>query len=114
MRLPIEFASSIHFVIKLTGVLRVESNMKDATDNGVNPMNIHLVGHSMGCQLCSFIAKGCSRKNSLKLCLITFSDFKNLTKTSIGRLTGLDCAGPIFDQCGPAARNPFSDRILRL
>ena len=43
-----------------------------------------------------------------------FSDFKNLTKTSIGRLTGLDCAGPIFDQCGPAARNPFSDRILRL
>ena len=88
--------------------------MKDATDNGVDPMKIHLVGHSMGCQLCSFIAKGCSRKNSLKLCLITFSDFKNLTKTSIGRLTGLDCAGPIFDQCGPAARNPFSDRILRL
>ena len=68
MGLPIDFVSSIHFVIRLTGVLRVKSNMKDATDNGINPMNIHLVGHSMGCQLCSFIAKGCSRKTtSLKL-----------------------------------------------
>ena len=108
---PIDFASSIHL---LTRVLRVESNLKDAKENGIDPMNIHLVGHSMGCQLCSFIAKGWSINSSIKLWLITFSDFKNLTSTSIGRLTGLDCAGPIFDQCGPAARNPFSNRILRL
>ena len=64
--------ASIHFVIKLTPVLRVESNLKDATDNGIDPMNIHLVGHSMGCQLCSFIAKGSSRNSSVKLWLITF------------------------------------------
>ena len=60
----------------------------------------------MGCQMSSFIAKGWStrEKTVTDNC---FLDFKKLTTKTIGRLTGLDCAGPIFENCGPAGRNRF-------
>ena len=31
---------------------------QDAVENGIDPKDIHVVGHSMGCQMSSFIAKG--------------------------------------------------------
>jgi len=67
--------------------------LKDAIENGIDPKDIHVVGHSMGCQMSSFIAK----------------DFQDLTGKIIGRLTGLDCAGPLFENCSPAARIDKTD-----
>uniref|UniRef100_A0A2A4J5Z0 Lipase domain-containing protein n=1 Tax=Heliothis virescens TaxID=7102 RepID=A0A2A4J5Z0_HELVI len=47
---------------------------------GVDPSNIHLIGHSLGSHISGFTGK----------------TFRNLTGTLIGRISGLDPAGPCF------------------
>ncbi|KOB77220.1 putative lipase, partial [Operophtera brumata] len=51
-------------------------------NNGLEPKNIHLVGHSLGAHIAAFACK----------------QFTNLTGLKVGRLTGLDPAGPCFSQ----------------
>ena len=67
--------------------------LQSAVDNGINPEDIHVTGHSLGGQLMSFLCK----------------DFQTLTTETIGRFTALDAAGPVFDSCPPAAR---VDKVL--
>nr|XP_049701707.1 pancreatic lipase-related protein 2-like [Helicoverpa armigera] len=47
---------------------------------GLDPSNIHLIGHSLGSHISGFTGK----------------TFRNLTGTLIGRISGLDPAGPCF------------------
>lgn len=54
-------------------------------DNDVNLTNIHLLGHSLGSHMVGFAGKF----------------VKETTKDRIGRITGLDPAGPLFE------RNPL-------
>ena len=74
----------------------------------------------MGCQMSSFIAKGfiisffwgyivaATIVVFSKVYKKAISDFYDLTGKKIGRLTGLDCAGPLFENCSPPARIEFT------
>ncbi|XP_047035736.1 phospholipase A1-like [Helicoverpa zea] len=55
---------------------------------GVDPSNIHLIGHSLGSHISGFTGK----------------TFRNLTGTLIGRISGLDPAGPCFADLEVALR----------
>ncbi|XP_052758896.1 lipase member H-like [Galleria mellonella] len=60
---------------------------------GFNPKKIEMLGISLGAQTMSYIAK----------------TYKALSGTKIGRLTGLDPAGPCFRNLGPEQRLDKSD-----
>ncbi|OWR41693.1 putative lipase [Danaus plexippus plexippus] len=61
--------------------------------HGQDPKKIHLVGHSLGAHIAGFIGK----------------TFYNLTGSRIGRITGLDPAGPCFTHVDPDLRLKESD-----
>ncbi|KAI5643439.1 lipase domain-containing protein [Phthorimaea operculella] len=48
--------------------------------NGVDPAQIHIIGHSLGAHISGFAGK----------------TFTNLTESRVGRITGLDPAGPCY------------------
>ena len=54
----------------------------------MNLKDVHLIGHSLGAQLCGFAGKGLNK---------------------VGRITGLDPAGPSFDGVSKQARLDRSD-----
>ena len=61
----IDYSKSVQ---EIRGVARAGAViLENAFKNGIKPKDIHLVGFSMGCQMSSFIAKGCSRTNRFKL-----------------------------------------------
>ncbi|KAH9629962.1 hypothetical protein HF086_017477 [Spodoptera exigua] len=55
---------------------------------GLNRSNIHLIGHSLGSHISGFAGK----------------TFKTLTKHRVGRITGLDPAGPCFSGVDVSSR----------
>ncbi|XP_072947739.1 phospholipase A1 member A-like isoform X1 [Epargyreus clarus] len=60
---------------------------------GLDPKKLEVIGESLGGQTMSFIAK----------------NYKKMTNVTIGRLTGLDPAGPCFRHYGPEDRLDKSD-----
>ncbi|XP_041989061.1 pancreatic triacylglycerol lipase-like [Aricia agestis] len=56
--------------------------------DGIDPANIHLIGHSLGAHISGFAGK----------------TFRKLTGKLIGRLTALDPAGPCFTHVEPGMR----------
>ena len=78
--------------------------LKSALSAGVKAENIHIIGHSMGAHIASFIAKEFQNNDhNLKI------DGDIL---KIGRVTGLDPAGPFFENCNKGARLDMSDAEL--
>jgi len=67
--------------------------LQSAVENGIDPSDIHVTGHSLGGQLISFLCK----------------EFQSLTGETLGRFTPLDAAGPVFDSCSSAARVDKTD-----
>ena len=74
---------------------QVAKFLRSALSAGVKAENIHLIGHSMGAHVASFIAKEIQNDN-----------------LKIGRVTGLDPAGPFFENCNKGARLDMSDADL--
>ena len=72
--------------------------LKSALSAGVKAENIHIIGHSMGAHIASFIAKEFQNHDDHNL--------------KIGRVTGLDPAGPFFENCNKGARLDMSDADL--
>lgn len=62
---------------------------------GLDPKDIHLVGHSLGSQIAGFAGK----------------TFKILTGHQVGRITGLDPAGPCFSHIDDDLRLKPSDAV---
>ncbi|KAI8433106.1 hypothetical protein MSG28_013958 [Choristoneura fumiferana] len=60
---------------------------------GVNPSAIHMIGHSLGSHISSFTGK----------------TFTSLTGLKLGRITGLDPAGPCFSHIEPELRMSATD-----
>ncbi|XP_053618638.1 phospholipase A1-like isoform X2 [Plodia interpunctella] len=61
--------------------------------NGISAKSINIIGHSLGAHMASFTGKS----------------FKNVTGHKVGRITGLDPAGPCFTQAEPELRLKASD-----
>lgn len=78
--------------IRLVGVMvgRVVSRL---VDTGVSEKDIHLIGHSLGAHLMAYAA----------------AHFTDTTGLRVGRLTGLDPAGPYFANTPPEVRLDPSD-----
>lgn len=62
-------------------------------EGGVNPKNIHIVGHSLGSHIAGFVGK----------------TFYNSTGKKIDHITGLDVAGPCFFRERPDLRLKKTD-----
>ena len=81
-------ASSLHFLESAQNgrfiARRVVNFLASAVENGVPLSQIHVIGMSLGAHVAAFIAKETRDKIG-----------------KIGRLTGLDPAGPFFENCGP-------------
>ncbi|XP_060807219.1 pancreatic lipase-related protein 2 [Amyelois transitella] len=60
---------------------------------GISPKSIHIIGHSLGSHMASFAGK----------------TFQGATGERVGRITGLDPAGPCFTQAEPELRLQASD-----
>ncbi|XP_048001134.1 pancreatic lipase-related protein 2-like isoform X1 [Leguminivora glycinivorella] len=65
-------------------------------NKGLNPDAIHIIGHSLGAHISSFTGK----------------TFTNLTGLQVGRITGLDPAGPCFSHVDPDLRMKATDAIF--
>ncbi|XP_034831145.1 lipase member H-B-like [Maniola hyperantus] len=63
------------------------------TNSGLDPKKLEIIGLSLGGQTISFIAK----------------NYRDLTNTTVSRITGLDPAGPCFRNLGPDQRIDRSD-----
>ncbi|XP_060807404.1 pancreatic lipase-related protein 2-like [Amyelois transitella] len=61
--------------------------------NGISSSSIHIIGHSLGSHMASFAGK----------------TFQGATGERVGRITGLDPAGPCFAQAEPELRLQASD-----
>ena len=81
-------ASSLHYLECAqngrTIARRVVDFLASAVENGVPLNQIHVIGMSLGAHVAGFIAKETRYKIG-----------------KIGRLTGLDPAGPFFENCNP-------------
>jgi len=77
-------ADNVQIVGEITARLVVK-----LVNNGASLSNIHCIGHSLGAHSCGNVGK----------------KFKQLTGTSdtIGKITALDPAGPLFENYGPSA-----------
>ena len=75
-------------------VARAVANfLKACLENGfVTAANIHLIGHSLGAHVAGFVGSELAHKGH-----------------KIGRITGLDPAGPFFDKCRGDSRLDDSD-----
>lgn len=63
------------------------------TNYSANLSDFHLIGHSLGGQISGFVGK----------------TVQNLTGSSVGRITGLDPAGPLFLPSNPDGRLASTD-----
>ncbi|VVC96863.1 unnamed protein product [Leptidea sinapis] len=61
--------------------------------HGFDPSQIHMIGHSLGAHICGFAGK----------------TFQQLTKRKLGRISGLDPAGPCFSDVKPDLRLKETD-----
>ena len=91
-------ASSLHFLESAqNGRLIARSVVVDfLVDSGIAPSRMHLIGHSLGAHVAAFIAK----------------EARVALGTKIGRVTGLDPAGPFFENCQAEARLDITDAEL--
>ena len=76
-------------IVSRAGVLLLENALK----HGISAKNMHIIGYSLGAHVGSFVAKAFNQETGLK----------------IGRLTGLDPAGPFAENCGKEARIDKTD-----
>ncbi|XP_045761782.1 lipase member I-like [Maniola jurtina] len=67
--------------------------LADIVQEGQNPSDIHIIGHSLGAHIAGFAGK----------------TFREQTGKCLGRISGLDPAGPCFNAVHPDARLKHTD-----